>query len=180
VRKCGNCGAEVPKDAVYCHNCGTRLPRRSFLKAPIPAILLTSFSLTVFTQASSLTYLLRPGGYKVSDILRSEGFDVTTSWDGYAYVTVAADGILEFSRLEQALKKVDVRWVVLTNKAGGADNERAERLANLVTAVEGVEGAWAHEGVLLVTVGKYSAQQLHTVFRLAGEDVKLYVRFSGE
>jgi hypothetical protein len=178
VRRCGRCGAEAPGDAVYCYNCGARLPRRRFLKALIPAILLAALFLAMLTPASPLNQLLRPPGRDISEMLRSLGFNASATPDGYVHITLDSYNILELSGLEQALKDVDARWVILTNNAAKTDPDRAEMLSGLAMAVEGVEGAWSHDGVLLVTVYKYSAQQLHTLFRLAGEDIKLYVRFT--
>jgi hypothetical protein len=131
---------------------------------------------------ASLSVLPGLDRYTVLEKLREAGFDAAASRDGYVVVNLGNASITEFDALANVLKQVDIRWVILWNGVENGDENRARQVENVVKGFDGVLGAYSHGGLVEVTFSQRvlpeSWHQLHMVFRLAGADIKLLVRFT--
>ncbi|MEM2650866.1 MAG: zinc ribbon domain-containing protein [Candidatus Caldarchaeum sp.] len=171
--KCRGCGVSLPRDARYCFNCGSRVGRRGILAKLVPIFLV--IALLMLALGSPLTN----GGNVVLERVRAAGFNAMVERGGY--VAVVADhtwSVVDFVSLEKVLKEIDARWVILRNMVERGDADKAQKVADMVNGLEDVRGVYRDGGLVMVTVKTPSAQLLHMIFKLAGQDVALVIRFS--
>ncbi|MEM4273340.1 MAG: zinc ribbon domain-containing protein [Candidatus Caldarchaeum sp.] len=174
--KCGRCGAGLPRDAVYCYSCGKRV--RSRLRPWVAFFAAVFVAAVVFAVVypASPAYVFR--GSEAAEVLRAAGYPVKVAGEGYAVLAVNGWSAVDFAELEKVLRSVDARWVILENSVDSGDLERAAQVASAMEGVNGVAGVYRGGVLVMVTVDNVSAQLLHTLFRMAGNDVRLVVRFT--
>lgn len=177
MKKCSRCGTELPHDAAYCYSCGSRVGRRRGLITKLsPFLVATVLAVALLTISGSLA---PHGSNPVLERVRAAGFNASIETGGYVVIDVNnAWSALDFTLLENVLRDVDARWVVLKNSATYGDVSKAHAMAVVASGLDNVLGVYVDDGLMVVTVKKPSAELLHTLFKLAGEDAGLVVRFS--
>lgn len=177
MKSCSKCGTELPRDAVYCYSCGSRVGRRRGLITRLTPFLVAAVLAAAFLSISGS--LAPYGGKAVLERARAAGLDASVDAGGYAVIAVDRRwSAVDFTLLENVLSGVDARWAVLKNSVATGDVSKAQAVAELVRGLDDVLGVYVNDGLVVATVRRPSAQLLHLLFKLAGEDVGLVVRFS--
>ncbi len=177
--RCRSCGAKLPRDAVYCYNCGAYAKRRPPIRLFITLAAVAASAMLLLYPASPLSIVGRqwsPSAH-VLETLEAAGFNASVERDGYVVLNVGKPSVIDLATLEQVLSRVDHRWVILWNGVEKGSEDKAAAVSDILSRFDGVAGVHRVGGVVTVSMNRPSAQQLHIVFTLAGEDVALYIRF---